>query len=44
MKSKLRVSVLGATGLVGQNYVKLLHSRPWFELVDLASSSRSAGK
>ena len=44
MKNKLKVSVLGATGLVGQNYIKLLQSHPWFELVDLASSPRSAGK
>ena len=44
MKNKLKVSVLGATGLVGQKYIKLLQSHPWFELVDLASSPRSAGK
>ena len=44
MKNKLKVSVLGATGLVGQTYIKLLQSHPWFELVDLASSKRSAGK
>ena len=44
MKKKIKVSVLGATGLIGQNYVKLLLRHPWFELVDLASSARSAGK
>lgn len=42
--NKLKVGVLGATGVVGQNYVKLLANHPWFEIVDLAASERSAGK
>jgi len=40
----LRVGVLGATGAVGQRFVQLLDGHPWFELVALAASERSAGK
>jgi aspartate-semialdehyde dehydrogenase len=36
--------VLGATGAVGQRFVQLLDGHPWFELVELAASDRSAGK
>jgi aspartate-semialdehyde dehydrogenase len=38
------VGVLGATGAVGQRFVQLLESHPWFEVVDVAASDRSAGK
>jgi aspartate-semialdehyde dehydrogenase len=38
------VGILGATGIVGQNYIKLLDSNPWFEVIDVAASPRSAGK
>ncbi len=41
---KLRVGVLGATGMVGQNYVRLLEGHPWFEVSFLAASEKSAGK
>jgi aspartate-semialdehyde dehydrogenase len=41
---KYNVSILGATGMVGQNYIKLLHNHPWFNIVDVAASPRSAGK
>lgn len=41
---KLRAYVIGATGLVGQRYVQLLAEHPWFELVGVAASERSAGK
>ncbi|MFX1379561.1 MAG: aspartate-semialdehyde dehydrogenase [Promethearchaeota archaeon] len=41
---KFNVGVLGATGAVGQNYVKLLCNHPWFEIVDVAASPKSAGK
>lgn len=41
---KLRVGVVGATGYVGQRFVCLLANHPWFELVSLAASGRSAGK
>lgn len=39
-----RVAVLGATGAVGQAFIRLLANHPWFELVELAASERSAGK
>lgn len=42
--SKIRVGVLGATGMVGQHYLQLLSDHPWFDVVFLASSSRSAGQ
>ncbi|GAG76405.1 unnamed protein product, partial [marine sediment metagenome] len=41
---KFSVGILGATGTVGQNYIKLLQEHPWFEIVDIAASPRSAGK
>lgn len=41
---KLKVYVIGATGLVGQRYVQLLAEHPWFDLVGVAASERSAGK
>ncbi len=41
---KLRVGVLGATGLVGQRIVSLLANHPWFELTEVAASERSSGK
>ncbi|RLF17274.1 MAG: aspartate-semialdehyde dehydrogenase [Thermoprotei archaeon] len=44
MVDKLRVGVLGATGLVGQVFVSFLADHPWFELVYLGASPRSAGK
>src|SRR6476659_7796106 len=39
-----RVAVLGATGAVGQSFIRLLANHPWFELVEVAASERSAGK
>jgi len=44
MDKKIKVGVLGATGTVGQNYLKLLQQHPWFEVVYLAASPNSAGK
>ena len=41
---KLKVGVIGATGMVGQNYIRLLDNHPWFEVVYVAASARSAGK
>lgn len=41
---KLKVGVLGATGMVGQQYISLLACHPWFEVTYLAASPRSAGK
>ncbi|MBP8809968.1 MAG: aspartate-semialdehyde dehydrogenase [Kofleriaceae bacterium] len=43
-KPKLRVGVLGATGMVGQRFVALLADHPWFELAAVAASPASAGK
>ncbi|MDD3334289.1 MAG: aspartate-semialdehyde dehydrogenase [Eubacteriales bacterium] len=41
---KYRVGIIGATGMVGQRFALLLANHPWFEVVCLAASSRSAGK
>lgn len=41
---KYRVGIIGATGMVGQRFITLMDSHPWFETVILAASSRSAGK
>ncbi len=41
---KFSVGILGATGTVGQNYIKLLQNHPWFNVIDVAASPRSAGK
>src|SRR3954468_12889735 len=43
-KTKWPVAVLGATGAVGQMFVRMLADHPWFELKELAASERSAGK
>lgn len=42
--SKLKVGILGGTGMVGQRFVSLLENHPWFEVVTVAASARSAGK
>lgn len=42
--SKIPVSILGATGTVGQKFVRLLADHPWFEITALAASEQSAGK
>jgi len=42
--SKLRVGILGGTGMVGQRFISLLENHPWFEVVLVAASPRSAGK
>ena len=44
MSEKLRVGILGATGMVGQRFISLLENHPWFEVVTLAASPRSAGQ
>ena len=38
------VVIVGATGMVGQRFITLLENHPWFNIVGLAASSRSAGK
>lgn len=42
--NKIKVGVLGATGMVGQRYIKLLENHPWFEVTYVAASPRSAGQ
>ena len=44
MEKKLRVCILGATGMVGQRFITLLENHPWFEVVTVAASPRSAGR
>jgi aspartate-semialdehyde dehydrogenase len=43
-RTRIPVAVLGATGAVGQTFVRLLADHPWLEVVELAASERSAGK
>jgi aspartate-semialdehyde dehydrogenase len=38
------VAILGATGAVGQTFIRLLAAHPWFEIAEVAASERSAGK
>lgn len=44
MEKKYNVGIVGATGMVGQRFATLLDGHPWFNVVCLAASSRSAGK
>ena len=44
MSEKLRVGILGGTGMVGQRFISLLENHPWFEVTTIAASERSAGK
>ena len=41
---KMKVGVVGATGMVGQRFLMLLENHPYFEVAALAASARSAGK
>lgn len=41
---KYKVGIIGATGMVGQRFATILENHPWFEVVVLAASPRSAGK
>jgi aspartate-semialdehyde dehydrogenase len=41
---KLRVGILGGTGMVGQRFISLLENHPWYDVVAIAASPRSAGK
>ncbi len=42
--NKLKVGILGATGMVGQRFISILENHPWFEVTTVAASPRSAGK
>ena len=44
MSEKLKVGILGGTGMVGQRFISLLENHPWFEVVTIAASPRSVGK
>ena len=44
MSEKLKVGILGGTGMVGQRFITLLENHPWFEVVLVAASPRTAGK
>jgi aspartate-semialdehyde dehydrogenase len=44
MADRLRVGIVGATGMVGQRFVSLLAEHPWFQVTTVAASERSAGK
>ncbi len=44
MEKKLRVGILGGTGMVGQRFVTLMENHPWFEVTVIAASARSAGQ
>ena len=44
MSNKLKVGIVGGTGMVGQRFITLLDNHPWFEVVTIAASEKSAGK
>jgi len=44
MQDRIEVGILGATGMVGQHFVKFLQDHPWFQLKWLGASDRSSGK
>ena len=44
IRKKLKVGILGATGMVGQKFIVLLQDHPWFEISALAASKESAGQ
>ena len=44
MDKKLKVGILGGTGMVGQRFISLLENHPWFEVSEIAASPRSAGQ
>jgi aspartate-semialdehyde dehydrogenase len=44
MSAKLKVGIVGGTGMVGQRFVDLLNGHPWFEVTAISASANSAGK
>lgn len=44
MSDKLKIGILGATGMVGQRFISLLENHPWFEVTTVAASERSQGQ
>ena len=43
-KTRIPVAVLGATGAVGQSFIRFMADHPWFDVAQVAASERSAGK
>ena len=43
LDKKLKVGILGGTGMVGQRFISILNNHPWFEVTTVAASPRSAG-
>ena len=41
--ARIKVGILGATGMVGQRFIQLLENHPWFEIAELSASEKSAG-
>ena len=44
MKENYKIGIIGATGMVGQRFITILHNHPWYTITALAASPRSAGK
>ncbi|GIP53882.1 MULTISPECIES: aspartate-semialdehyde dehydrogenase [Paenibacillus] len=44
MSQKLKVGIVGGTGMVGQRFMQLLDQHPWFQVTSIAASANSAGK
>ena len=44
LDKKLKVGILGGTGMVGQRFITLLNNHPWFEVTEIAASAKSAGQ
>jgi len=44
MEARIEIGILGATGMVGQHFIKFLQGHPWFDVRWLGASDRSAGK
>ena len=44
VEEKIPVAILGATGSVGQKFIELLANHPWFKIIELCASDKSAGK
>ncbi|HZG76493.1 MAG TPA: aspartate-semialdehyde dehydrogenase, partial [Paenibacillus sp.] len=44
MTTKLKVGIVGGTGMVGQRFIELLDGHPWFQVTAIAASAGSAGK
>ncbi len=42
MEKKLKVGILGATGMVGQRFISLLENHPWFEVVTVAARKKNS--